>query len=50
MRGDRAQVDAAQGAAVTAITLGFSLLPTLLVLLSLFWLRGYTLDETEVDA
>ena len=35
--------------AVTAITLGFSLLPALLVLLSLLWLRGYTLDETEVD-
>ena len=44
--GDVVQSDAA----VTAITLGFSLLPALLVLLSLLWLRGYTLDETEVDA
>ena len=35
--------------AVTAITLGFSLLPAALVLLSLWWLRGYALDETEVD-
>jgi GPH family glycoside/pentoside/hexuronide:cation symporter len=35
--------------AVAAIILGFSLLPALLVLLSLLWLRGYTLDETEVD-
>ncbi|MDN5746905.1 MAG: MFS transporter, partial [Nocardioidaceae bacterium] len=35
--------------AVTAITLGFSLLPAALVLLSLWWLRGYTLNETEVD-
>ncbi|UUW89875.1 MFS transporter [Nocardioides sp. WV_118_6] len=35
--------------AVTAITLGFSLLPALLVLASLWWLRGYALDEREVD-
>ncbi|MFJ9317982.1 MFS transporter [Pimelobacter simplex] len=35
--------------AVTAITLGFSLLPALLVLASLWWLRGYALDEKEVD-
>lgn len=44
--GDVVQPDSA----VTAITLGFSLLPALLVLASLWWLRGYTLDETEVDA
>ncbi len=43
--GDVAQPDSA----VTAITLGFSLLPAVLVLLSLWWLRGYALDETEVD-
>lgn len=43
--GDVLQPDSA----LTAITLGFSLLPALLVLLSLRWLRGYTLDETEVD-
>ena len=43
--GDVLQPDSA----VTAITLGFSLLPALLVLLSLRWLRGYALDETEVD-
>ncbi|TWG95064.1 Na+/melibiose symporter-like transporter [Nocardioides sp. J9] len=35
--------------AVTAIALGFSILPAALVLVSLWWLRGYTLDETEVD-
>ncbi len=44
--GDVVQPDAA----VTAITLGFSVLPALLVLLSLWWLRGYALDEEEVDA
>jgi Na+/melibiose symporter-like transporter len=43
--GDVAQPDSA----VTAITLGFSLLPALLVLASLWWLRGYALDEKEVD-
>ncbi|HVK27447.1 MAG TPA: MFS transporter [Nocardioides sp.] len=43
--GDVLQPDSA----VTAITLGFSLLPALLVLLSLRWLRRYALDETEVD-
>lgn len=43
--GDVPQPDSA----VTAITLGFSLLPALLVLLSLWWLRGYSLDEGEVD-
>lgn len=44
--GDVVQPDSA----LTAITVGFSLLPALLVLASLWWLRGYTLDETEVDA
>ncbi|HWJ10656.1 MAG TPA: MFS transporter, partial [Nocardioides sp.] len=43
--GDVLQPDSA----TTAITVGFSLVPALLVLLSLWWLRGYTLDETEVD-
>ncbi|WP_435746327.1 MFS transporter [Nocardioides sp. SYSU DS0663] len=38
------------GSAVTAIVLGFSLLPALLVLVSLGWLARYTLDATEVDA
>lgn len=37
------------GSAVLAITLGFSLVPALLVLLSLLPLRGYSLDATEVD-
>jgi glycoside/pentoside/hexuronide:cation symporter, GPH family len=36
------------GSAVTAITLGFSLLPAALVLLSLLWLRRYTLDADAV--
>jgi Na+/melibiose symporter-like transporter len=43
--GDVVQPDSA----VTAITLGFSVLPAALVLLSLWWLRGYALDEKEVD-
>ncbi|WGY03306.1 MFS transporter [Nocardioides sp. QY071] len=43
--GDLVQPDSA----VTAITLGFSVLPALLVLASLWWLRGYALDEREVD-
>ncbi|WP_436702264.1 MFS transporter [Nocardioides sp. BYT-33-1] len=43
--GDVVQPDSA----VTAITLGFSVLPALLVLASLWWLRGYALDEEEVD-
>ncbi len=38
------------GSAVTAIVLGFSLLPALLVLVSLWWLARYTLDAEEVDA
>ena len=42
--------DAAQPAsAVSAIVLGFSLLPALLVLLSLLFLRGYRLDAASVD-
>ncbi|MDN4174622.1 MFS transporter [Nocardioides sp. SOB77] len=36
--------------AVTAIVLGFSLLPALLVLVSLAWLARHTLDAAEVDA
>ncbi|MBC9734845.1 MFS transporter [Nocardioides marmotae] len=36
--------------AVTAIVLGFSLLPALLVLVSLWWLARYSLDADEVDA
>ena len=36
--------------AVDAITLGFSVLPAALVLLSLFWLRGYRLGAEEVRA
>ncbi|TIC85872.1 MFS transporter [Nocardioides sp. GY 10113] len=44
--GDVVQPDSA----LTAITLGFSLLPMLLVLASLWWLRRYTLDERTVDA
>ncbi|SDT04987.1 Na+/melibiose symporter [Nocardioides scoriae] len=36
------------GSAVTAITLGFSLLPAALVLLSLLPLRGYALDAATV--
>ena len=43
--GDVAQPDSA----VTAITLGFSLLPALLVLASLAWLVRYSLDAHEVD-
>ncbi|KRF35124.1 MFS transporter [Nocardioides sp. Soil805] len=42
--GDVAQPDSA----VTAITLGFSLLPAALTLLSLLWLRRYTLDADAV--
>ena len=43
--GDVVQPDSA----LTAITLGFSVLPAVLVLASLWWLRGYALDEREVD-
>lgn len=42
---DVVQSDAAQ----TAITLGISVLPALLILLSLVWLRRYSLDATTVD-
>ena len=44
--GDVAQPDSA----LTAIVVGFSLLPAALTLLSLLWLRRYSLDATEVDA
>ncbi|MBA2954438.1 MFS transporter [Nocardioides sp. MAH-18] len=43
--GDVAQPDSA----LTAITLGFSLLPAVLVLLSLVWLRRYSLGVADVD-
>lgn len=43
--GDVAQPDSA----VTAIRLGFSLLPAALVLLSLVWLRRYSLGPADVD-
>jgi Na+/melibiose symporter-like transporter len=43
--GDVAQPDSA----LTAIVLGFSVLPALLVLLSLVWLRRYALDAATVD-
>jgi Na+/melibiose symporter-like transporter len=42
--GDVAQADGT----LTAITLGFSVLPAALVLGSLWWLRRYTLDALEV--
>ena len=44
--GDVAQPDSAQ----TAITLGFSVLPALLVVVSLVWLVRYSLGHDEVDA
>ncbi|MFN8193196.1 MAG: MFS transporter [Nocardioidaceae bacterium] len=43
--GDVAQPDSA----LTAIVLGFSLLPAVLTLASLAWLRRYTLEAQEVD-
>lgn len=43
--GDVTQPDSA----VLAITLGFSLLPALLMVLSLLWLRRYTLDHDVVE-
>jgi GPH family glycoside/pentoside/hexuronide:cation symporter len=43
--GDVAQPDSA----LTAITLGFSVLPAALVLLSLVWLRRYSLGADDVD-
>lgn len=36
--------------ALTAITLGFSVLPAVLTVLSLFWLTRYSLTSEEVDA
>ena len=44
--GDLAQ----PGSAITAITVGFSAVPALLILLSLLALRGYRLTEEEVRA
>jgi Na+/melibiose symporter-like transporter len=38
------------GSAVTAITLGFSLLPAALTLLSLVWLARYSLTAADVRA
>ncbi|MBZ5738603.1 MFS transporter [Nocardioides mangrovi] len=35
--------------ALTAITLGFSVLPAVLMVLSLWWLRRYSLDSAQVD-
>src|SRR6478752_1801096 len=43
--GDAVQPDSA----LTAITLGFSVLPAALVLLSLVWLRRYSLGADDVD-
>lgn len=43
--GDVAQSDTAQ----TAITLGFSVLPAVLIVLSLLWLRRYSLDADDVN-
>ncbi|WP_395657402.1 MFS transporter [Nocardioides sp.] len=43
--GDVAQPDSA----LTAITLGFSVLPAALIILSLLWLRRYSLDAGAVD-
>jgi Na+/melibiose symporter-like transporter len=43
--GDATQSDSA----LTAITLGFSLLPAALILLSLLWLRRYSLRAEDVD-
>ena len=36
------------GSALTAIALGFSLVPAALTVLSLWWLRQYTLDPAQV--
>ena len=38
------------GSALTAITLGFSVIPAALTLLSLWWLTRYSLDAAEVEA
>ena len=43
--GDVVQPDSA----LTAITLGFSLLPAALIIASLLWLRRYSLDAEQVD-
>jgi Na+/melibiose symporter-like transporter len=43
--GDAVQPDSA----LTAITLGFSILPAALMILSLWWLRRYSLDADSVD-
>src|SRR6478735_11200304 len=43
--GDALQPDSA----LTAITLGFSILPAALMILSLWWLRRYSLDAAAVD-
>ncbi len=43
--GDIAQPDSA----LTAITLGFSVLPAVLIVLSLVWLTRYSLNAAEVD-
>ena len=43
---DVSQPDSAQ----TAITVGFSIIPALLVIVSLWWLRSYSLTATEVEA
>lgn len=44
--GDAVQPDSA----LTAIVLGFSLLPAVLIATSLWWLSRYSLDAAEVDA
>ena len=48
-RSSQDQAVAQPGSALTAITLGFSLLPAVLVLLSLVWLVRYRVGQTEVD-
>ncbi|MEI5671769.1 MULTISPECIES: MFS transporter [unclassified Nocardioides] len=49
--GYRSGADAVQpDSAVTAIVLGFALLPAILILLSLWWLSRYALDASEVSA
>jgi Na+/melibiose symporter-like transporter len=44
--GDAVQPDSA----LTAIVLGFSLLPAVLIAISLWWLSRYSLDASQVDA
>lgn len=49
--GYRSGADAVQpDSAVTAIVIGFALLPAVLILASLWWLARYRLDATEVAA